>query len=39
MPNGEIMTTAIRKEAKIRFKEGGGGGGTGQFEIIHIGET
>ena len=29
MPNGEIMTTAIRKEVKIRLKEGGGGGGTG----------
>jgi len=29
MPNGEIMTTAIRKEAKIKLKEGGGGGGTG----------
>jgi hypothetical protein len=29
MPNGEIMTTAIRKEARIRLKQGGGGGGTG----------
>jgi len=38
LPNGEIMTTAIRKEVKIKLVEGGGGGGTGRFETIVRGE-
>ena len=39
LPNGEIVTTATRKEAKIVLKEGGGGGGTGSFEVVYAGEV
>jgi len=40
LPNGDIVTTATRKEARIVLKEGGGGGGgTGQFDIIYTGEV
>jgi len=29
----------MRKEAKIVLKEGGGGGGTGTFDVIYTGEV
>lgn len=32
--NGEIMINAIRTECQINLLDGGGGGGTGRFEII-----
>ena len=39
LPNGDIVTTATRREAKIVLKEGGGGGGTGTFDIVYTGEV
>lgn len=39
LPNGDIVTTATRKEAKIVLKEGGGGGGTGSFAVIYTGDV
>jgi len=38
LSNGEIITTATRKEAKIVLKEGGGGG-TGYFEVVYTGDV
>lgn len=39
MPNGEIMTSATKRDVQIVLKEGGGGGGTGMFETVVRGES
>lgn len=39
LPNGEIMTTATKKEVRIVVADGTGGGGTGSFQVLSKGET
>jgi len=39
LPNGEIITHAIRKEVQIILPDGLGGGKTGSFEVKTISET
>jgi hypothetical protein len=39
LPNGDVITNAIKKEVQIKLEDGLGGGSTGKYEIIVKSET